>query len=135
MTIACQGFLEPVLPLAPLEGVAVVLLDDDATTSRVVFSWQSPESRPGNRQYSAEAVNLVGPQEIDSSYLTLAGNSGTTGAVLIRAPEKSEPLDLERFHDAVQQLAGRLEECGLRQRLERSNLEAKALSRISSQIA
>ena len=135
VTTACQGFLEQVLPLAPLEGVAVVLLDDGATTSRVVASWQSPETKAGNQQYSAEAANLVGLQEIDSSYLTLAGSSGTMGAVLIRVPENAGPLDLGLFHDAVQLLAGRLEECSLRQRLERSDLEAKARSRITSPIA
>ena len=86
VTIACQGFLEQILPLAPLEGVAVVLLDDDATTSRVVFSWQSPETKPGHRQYSVEEANVAGLQEIDSSCLILAGSSGTMGAVLIRAP-------------------------------------------------
>ena len=57
------------------------------------------------------------------------------GAVLIRIPDNAEPLDLAMFHNATQQLAARLEECVLRQRLDRSDREAQALSRISNQAA
>ncbi len=135
VTKACDGFLDQVLPWAPLEGVAVVLLDENRTTSRVVFSWQATQAEDGARQAESKTSKTGAPQPIDASCLTLAGSAGIVGAVLIRIPESAEPLDLAMFHNATQQLAARLEECVLRQRLDRSDREAQALSRISNQAA
>ena len=57
------------------------------------------------------------------------------GAVLIRTHARAGPPDIALFHSATQRLAGRLEDTDLRQRLDRSDREARALSRISAQAA
>ena len=113
----------------------MVLLDENRTTSRVAFSWQATEADGGAQQAESKTGNKGSPKRIDSSCLTLAESAGIMGAVLIRIPENTEPLDLAMFHNATQQLAARLEECVLRQCLDRSDREAQALSRISNQAA
>jgi len=57
------------------------------------------------------------------------------GAVLIRTQARAGPPDVALFHGATQRLAGRLEDTDLRQRLDRSDREARVLSRISAQAA
>ena len=135
VTKACNGFLEQVLSRAPLEGVAVVLLDENRSTSRVVFSWQAREASGGARQKATKSGDRGAIQKIDSSCLALAGSAGIMGAVLIRTHARAGPPEIALFHSATQRLAGRLEDSDLRQRLDRSDREARALSRINGQAA
>lgn len=135
VTKACQGFLEQVLSLAQLEGLAVVLLDENHSTSRVVFSWQAKETSGGAWQKATKAGNRGALREIDSACFTLAGSAGILGAVLIRTNARAGPPDFALFHGASRRLAGRLEDTDLRQRLDRSHREARALSRICAQAA
>jgi len=135
VTKACHGFLEQVLPLATLEGVAVVLLDENHSTSRGVFSWRAREASGGARQKATKAGNSGALRENDSSCFNLIGSAGIMGAVLIRTHGSAGPPDIALFHSATQRLAGRLEDTDLRQRLSRSEREARALSRISAQAA
>ena len=97
VTKACDGFLTEALALAPLEGVAVVLLDEERTTSRVVYTWQAGEPSAEARQTATEDGSTGGPPEIHSASMTLAGSAGGMGSVLMRFQESAEPLDLARF--------------------------------------
>lgn len=135
VTKACASYLNELLTLAPPAGVAVVLLDDDQTTSRVVFSWQAGESDHEDQQRKTQPDNGARPQEIGASCLTLTGSAGVMGAVLIRFPASGQPTDMEMFQDATQRLTRSLEDNILRQRLERADREAQALNRISVRAA
>ncbi len=132
---ACNAFLEQVLPWVPLESVAMVLLDDNQSTSRVVFFWQATEPKGARLRSSIIVGDGITRLEIVASSLALAGSAGILGAVLIRASASAGPLDTALFHNAARVLAGQLEEFVKQQRLDRSGKEVRAFSRIKVQAA
>ena len=83
---ACSRFLAQVRGVASVEGMAVVLLDRDQATSRVVFFWETPDKQNRIRESAGDSGIAGAGVDLPSTYLALNGCEGTLGAVLIRVP-------------------------------------------------
>ena len=129
---ACSRFLAQVRGVVSIEGMAVVLLDQDQATSRVVFFWETPD-KP-NRFRETTGNPSVGGAAVDlpSTYLPLNGRDGPLGAVLIRGMSASNlgPVEPDLVRKPAEHLAALLENILLQHRLDRNALERMVLDRI-----
>lgn len=130
---ACGAFLAQLGALMAVDGVAVVLLEQDQSASRVVFSWEaldktSPPTEPSGLYAT--------PKATPPACITLKGSGGTVGAVLIRGTPfgglGSVAADL--VQKPAQHLAVLLENILLQHRLERSAQERVAFDRIGEMV-
>ena len=81
---ACAQFADSVLPVLPMEGLAVVLLDQEKETSRVVFSLGDPHPRGYSPGCGRGAEALWGERDAPPMCIPLQGREGELGAVLYR---------------------------------------------------
>ncbi|MCI0824091.1 MAG: GAF domain-containing protein [Chloroflexi bacterium] len=130
---ACARFVTQIRPVLALESLAVVLLDPERDTSRVVFSWGSPHQSGTRKGASVSASPRASVVAQPSSRLSLNGCQGPVGAVLIRNEmPNGHPFDVQELLQApASQLALMLENIQLQQRLERRKAETLALERIA----
>lgn len=130
---ACARFVTQVRPVLPLESLAVVLLDPERDTSRVVFSWGSPHQSGTPRGASVSASPQASVVAQPSLRLFLNGCQGPVGAVLIRSQiANGHALDVQELLQApAGQLALVLENIQLQQRLERRQAETLAMERFA----
>ena len=134
---ACAQFAALVLPVLPMDGLAVVLLDPDKETSRVVFSLgdSHPKWPSLGRGRGVEA--LWGKRDAPPMCIPLQGREGEMGAVLDRGPTAGSygPGEDALVRQAANRLAEVLENIQLRQRLDRMAEETHALDRIGEVVS
>ena len=130
---ACARFVTQARRVLPLESLAVVLLDPERDTSRVVFSWGAPHQSGTRKGASVSASLRASVVTQPSSHLASSGCQGPVGAVLIRSQSANvHGLDVQELLQApAAQLALMLENIQLQQRLERRKAETLALERIA----
>ena len=130
---ACYTFLAQVRAVVWVEGMSVVLLDQDRITSRVVFFWEPPHKRNGFG--AANGGHGRGRAEADDPavFISLKGREGALGAVLIRgrAAFNFGPIEPIPVGVLAEHLGAVVENILLQQRLDRSVLESESLDRIS----
>lgn len=134
---ACAQFVASVLPVVPMEGLAVVLLDPHQETSRVVFSLGGSHpvgSSPGRRY---DARPSWGKGDRPPMSIALQGREGELGAILYRGPTAGSygPDEDALVRQSANLLAGRLENIHLRRRLDRMAEENLALDRIGKEVS
>ena len=134
---ACGTFLAQLRALMAVDGVAVVLLGQDQSAGRVVFSWDALGKTDSWLEASGEPAGLSStPRAIPPVCITLKGSGGTVGAVLIRGTPfgglGSVAVDL--VEKPAQHLAVLLENILLQHRLERSSQETAAFDRIGEMV-
>ena len=126
-TQACAQFAASVLPVLPLEGLAVVLLDSEKETRRVVFSMDSGNAAgiPWDRH------------DVPPMCIPLRGREGELGAVLYRGPTAGSygPDEDALVRQSANRLAELLENILLRQRLDRPAEETRVLDRIGEVVS
>jgi GAF domain-containing protein len=123
--------LAQVRPIVSVEGLVVVLLDQEHATSRVVFTWEAPDQR----ESSDEArTSTTPPTAMGSSSMriTLSGNEGTLGAILLRGKPTAGvwPGEDRLVQQSARHLAILLENIRLQRRLDRGAFERLAFDRI-----
>ncbi|MCH8225553.1 MAG: GAF domain-containing protein [Chloroflexi bacterium] len=134
---ACARFADSLLPALPMDGLAVVLLDPEKETSRVVFSMGGTHqngSSPGCGSGGAAPVSMGdGPPMC----IPLQGREGELGAVLYRGPNAGNygPDEDALIRRSADRLAEILENIQLRQRLDRMAEESQALDRIGEAVS
>ena len=134
---ACARFADSLLPALPMDGLAVVLLDPEKETSRVVFSMGGTHqngSSPGLGSGGAAPVSMGdGPPMC----IPLQGREGELGAVLYRGPNAGNygPDEDALIRRSADRLAEILENIQLRQRLDRMAEESQALDRIGEAVS
>ena len=129
---ACSRFLAQLRGTALVEGMAVVLLDQDQATSRVVFFWEVPD-KPNRFRESIGDPGLAGTGVgLPSTYVALNGCDGPLGAVLIRGRSADDlgPVEPDLVRKPAEHLAALLENILLQHRLDRNSLERTVLDRI-----
>ena len=113
--------------------MSVVLLDQDQTTSRVVFFWEPPYKK--NCFGVSNGENGRGRAEVDDPtvFIPLKGSQGALGAVLIRGRSAFDfsPIEPVPVRVHAEHLAAVVENILLQQLLDRSALESESLDRIS----
>ncbi|MSQ17230.1 MAG: hypothetical protein EXR54_06640 [Dehalococcoidia bacterium] len=158
---ACDEFLTQVRVQLPLERLAVVSLDSQGDTSRVVFSWKAS---PGRRTTKARAedsgsgaestgravgLGIRGPGwEVgalfipDNDYLpsisvTLQGTQGLLEAALLQAPpgDGYGPTEQRQVRRLADPLALALDNLRLQQQLRHRTEEADAFQLIAESAA
>lgn len=134
---ACAQFADSVLPVLPMDGLAVVLLDPEKETSRVVFSLGDTHrygSTPGCGS-GVEAPVSVG--DGPPMCIPLQGREGELGAVLYRGPIAGNygPDEDALIRRSADRLAEILENIQLRQCLDRIAEESQALDRIGEAVS
>ena len=130
---ACGTFLVQIRALMAVDGVAVVLMEQDQSASRVVFSWEAFEkSSPLTEPSGLYAT----PRTPPPACITLKGSGGTVGAVLIRGTPFGSlgSVAVDLVQKPAQHLAVLLENILLQHRLERSGQEKAALDRIGEMV-
>ena len=125
---ACAQFADSLLPVLPMDRLAVVLLDPERESSRVVFSLGDPHSKGPYLDYSLEAPPMCIPLE---------GREGELGAVLYRGPTAGSygPVEDALVRQSANRLAEILENIQLRRRLSRMAEETQALDRIGEAVS
>ena len=125
--LACAQFAASVLPVLPMDGLAVVLLDPEKETSRVVFSLGC--GRGGEAPWEKRGAPPM--------CILLQGREGELGAVLYRGPTAGSygPDEDTLVRQSANRLAELLENIQLRQRLDRMAEETHALDRIGEVVS
>ena len=116
-----------------VDGVAVVLLQQDQYTSRVVFSWEAlDKTSPPMEPTGLYAM----PRPTSPACITLEGSGGTMGAVLLRGTPLGSlgSVAVDLVQKPAQHLAVLLENILLQHRLERSAQERAAFDRIGEMV-
>lgn len=81
---ACVQFASQITPVLPMDGMAIVLLEPEGDTSRVAYSWENPAvSRPPPWR-PAGAASTPLQRTRPSLRISLNGNEGLLGQVLVR---------------------------------------------------
>ena len=129
ITQACGAFLAQIKAQMAVDGVAVVLLEQDKSSGRVVFSWEAwDRTGPPTDPHGLNEPPTAAPP----ACISLKGRSGIVGAVLIRgtpfASLGSAAVDLAQ--KPAQHLAVLMENILLQHRLERTAQERAALDQI-----
>ena len=126
---ACGEFLAQLKALMAVDGLAVVLLNQDQSTSRVVFSWESLD-RNGHLM---EPSGLDATQRVVPVCITLKGNEVPVGALLIHGTlfESLGSVAVELVQKSAQHLAVLLGNILLQNRLENNAKESAAFARIN----
>ena len=129
---ACSRFLAQVRGVVSIEGMAVVLLDQDQATSRVVFFWEAPDKLNRFRESTGGPALAGAGVDFPSTYVALNGCDGTLGAVLIRgrSADTLGPVEPDLVRKPADHLAVLLENILLQHRLDRNTLERTVLDRI-----
>lgn len=124
-------FLTQVRPVVSVEGLVVVVLDQEHATSRVVFSWKAPDQRGASAQ---DRTSATPPLAMDSSStrITLSGRERTMGAVLLcgRPAAGVWPGESRLVQQSTRHLAMLLENIRLQSRVDRSAFGRLAFDRI-----
>ena len=133
ITQACGAFWAQIRALVIVDGVVVVLVEQDQSTSRVVFSWKATNNTSPLTEPSAIYAT---PGDTPPTCITLQGGDNTVGTVLIRGTpfgsSGSQTVDL--VQKPAQHLAVLLENILLQCRLERSARERAAFDRIGEMV-
>ena len=118
---ACSTFLAQARALVPLDGLSVVLLDRDQVTSRVVFFWEAPDEPDRRREPAGGLPSSQESKQCCSTFISLKGNGGAIGAVLIRgrASGDHEFMGLDLLFNPAERLAALLENILLQDLLDR----------------
>ncbi len=132
--LACNQFVERARLAIPLDRVAVVLLEAEGDASRIVFSWQAPApaanpaARHGHRLSSSSHILPAAAMNIP-----LYDGDGQIGEVLCRGSsiQASSPRERELVRQLAEQLAMRLENATLSQRLQAREEEISAVDEIA----
>ena len=129
---ACRRFVEMVWPIVSFDSMAVVLLDRDRATSRVVFSWGAPRQQHASGGSGFKPTPSQGAAGRPPGRIVLRGNGGTLGAVFLRGGTAAGcgPMEWNLVLECAQQLALRLENTQLQHRLVGEAAEREALERI-----
>ena len=127
---ACSQFVEQARLLLPLDRMAVVLLDTEGATSRVVFSWRAVVKRANPTSTDSLALT-ASSQNLHAVAINvpLYDGDGQMGEVLCRsnAVPGFSPEEKELLHQLAEQLAIRLENANLSQRLQAREEEIAAV--------
>ena len=134
---ACAQFAASVLPVLPMDGLAVVLLDPDKETSRVVFSLGDPHPEGYSLGRGHGAGTAWGQRDGPPMCIPLQGREGELGAVLYRGPTAGSygPDEDALLRQCANRLAELLENIQLRRRLDRMAEETQALDRIGEVVS
>ena len=84
ITLVCTRFAAQITPIMPMDGMAIVLLEPDGSTSRVVYSWTNPATLGRFSARRAGAVSTPPQRPQPSLRISLKGREGLLGEVLIR---------------------------------------------------
>ena len=129
---ACTHFLEQARLVLPLESLAIVLLDYQGDSSKIVFNWNAPSDpdAPPNQAYAMESEQ--GPKPEPTLSLPLRDNAGLFGAVLLCASHKGfSPHEVRFARDITEQLALRLENTLLYEKVITNSAEISLVDEIA----
>ena len=128
----CRRFVEQVWAVEFFDSLAVVLLERDRATSRVVFSWGPPHQQHAFGGLDYEAKPSQGAADSPPVCIMLRGNGEALGAVLLRGGTAAGrgPVEWGLILECAQQLALRLENIQLQHRLACEAAEREAFERI-----
>ena len=134
---ACSQFAASVLPVLPIDGLAVVLLDPEKETSRVVFSVGDPHRRGPSQGCGRGAEASWEKRDAPPMCIPLQGREGQLGAVLYRGPAAGSygPDEDTLVRLSANRLAELIENIHLRQRLDRMADETQTLDRIEEVVS
>ena len=134
---ACAQFAASLLPVLPMDGLAVVLLDQAKETSRVVFSAGDPHPKGSSLGWGHRAGTPWGKRDAPPMCIPLQGREGELGAVLYRGPTAGSygPYEDTLVRQSAYRLAELLENIQLRQSLDRVAEETHALDRIGKVVS
>ena len=126
----CSQFVEQVRLLAPVDRVAVVLYDQDLSSSRVVFCWRTEEAPFVNPEPDLEHAEYPVNRVLN---LGLYGGEGPIGAALLhsRAGIRLRRRETQMVYRIAEELGMRLENTELLQRLQAREQELAALEEIA----
>lgn len=137
ITMACAQFADQITPVLPMDGMAIVLLEPDGNTSRVVYSWAKAATSWRSLTGSAgEAPTL--PQQLRPSLrISLDGQKGLLGEVLVRGCGLGVYGSSRRevVRQCADHLALALENIGLHRRLNSNQQVSSAVQRIAQAAA
>lgn len=126
----CSHFVDQVRTLAPVDRVAVVLYDRGLSSSRIAFEWRAEEGSLLNpKAFSTPAES----PEKKVLNLPLYGGEGRIGAVLLhsQAGMSLGRQETQMVYRVSEDLAMRLENAELSQRLQTREQELAALEEIA----
>jgi len=126
----CSQFVDQVQLLAPVDRVAVVLYDRGLSSSRIAFEWRAEEAP----HIDPEAVTTTaGRPERRVLNLPLYGGEGRVGAALLhsQAGMNLGRQETQMVYRVSEELAMRLENAELSQRLQAREQELAALEEIA----
>jgi len=125
----CSQFVEQVRLLAPVDRVAVVLYDQDLSSSRVAFDWRTEESPHLNEAVSAPAEC----PEKKVLNLPLYGGEGRIGAALLhsQAAMSLGRQETQMVYRISEELGMRLENAELSRRIHGEAAETSVLDEIA----
>ena len=134
---ACAQFAASVLPVLPMDGLAVVLLDPEKETSRVVFSLGDPHPTVSSAGRGRGGKAYWGERDPPPMCIPLQGREGELGVVLYRGPTVGSygPDEDTLVRQSANRLTELLENIQLRQRLDRMAEETHALDRIGEAVS
>ena len=133
----CNRFFDQAGLVLPLSALAIVLLDPDEGTGRVVFSWRASPSAeiPSNEALASLSDFGVGQKSILD--IALHGEDGPLGMAMLRSlsPDGFSPPERQLARDLSRQLAIRLENTTLHHRVQVTVLKAQIMDELAHIIA
>ena len=122
----CSQFVEQVRLLAPVDRVAVVLYNQDLSSSRVVFNWRTEEAPKVNFEPALEPAEYPVKRVMN---LALYGGEGPIGAALLHSPAgiRLRRREAQMVYRITEDLGMRLENTELLQLLQAREKELAAL--------
>ena len=130
----CSQFVEQVRLLAPVDRVAVILFDQELSSSRVAFNWRAEETLLTNPE-PAFAPGLSAEKEVLT--LPLYGGEGRIGTALLhsRAGIKLGRQQTQMVYRISEALAMRLENTELNRRIQGEAAKTAGLEEIARIVA
>ena len=134
---ACAQFAASLLPVLPMDWLAVVLLDPNKETSRVVFSLGVPHPKRPSLGCKRGVDAPWGERDAPPMCIPLHGRERELGAVLYRGPTAGSygPGEDTLVRQSANRLAELLDNIQLGQRVDRMAEETRALDRIGEVVS